>query len=101
MGRLAAEEKSFLQWLRSKSYGQYAQAQFQLEQAKREKGPVSRNDMATMLYGEPAESLHTFRLTQTMVQPQSRKATKTMKATKVMNSRKQTKSMQTMKAMKA
>ena len=113
MGRLAAEEKSFLEWCRSKSYGDYAKAQFQLEQAKRDMGPVSRNDMATMLYGGPAVHLAQFRAEQLMVQPQSRKETKrmvqpqsrnetkTIKATKVMKLRKQTKSMQAVNAMKA
>ena len=90
-----------MQWLHRTNYAIYAQARFQLLEGKSEKGPLSRNDMGTMLYGAPADSLRSFRVTQGMVQPQSRNETKTIKATKVMRPRKQTKSMQAMKAMKA
>ena len=90
-----------MQWLHRTNYAIYAQARFQLLEGKAEKGPLSRNDMGTMLYGAPADSLRSFRVTQGMVQPQSRNETKTIKATKVMKLRKQTKSMQAVNAMKA
>ena len=94
-----------MQWLHRTNYAIYAQARFQLLEGKADKGPLSRNDMGTMLYGAPADSLQSFRgMKQGMIQPQSRNTTnqpKTIKAGSRGRPRKQTKSMQAMEAMKA